>query len=157
MPFHIKIRPIDAHIPAEGLELEQAKPVAKSRLKRLFERQFSGVLRNSAADKVAGDEPHFSKDGFHGSNDFEPSSACLAKMVQSFIEDNPEKQSASLRYGHNRSNCFNGNCDNCSDDEGDTFCDFGDSKHSSNGESFDILKVFSVLIRFSLLLFFKNK
>lgn len=156
MPFHIKIQPIDSHIPAEGSGLEQVKPVVKSRLKRLFERQFSGVLRNSTADKIAGDEQNFSKDGFNGSSDFEPTSVCLAKMVQNFIEENPEKQSSSVRCGRNRCYCFNGNCDDCSDgEEGDAFGGFGDSNYTSNGEVSDVLKVCGVLSEFSLLpLFF---
>lgn len=144
MPFHVKVQPIDSHIPAEGHGLEQIKPVVRSRLKRLFERQFSGVLRNSTAEKIAGDEQHSSKDGFNGSNDFEPSSLCLAKMVQNFIEENPDKHASSLRCGRNRCNCFNKNCEDCSEDEGDTSCGFGDSKLSSNAEASDILKVWEV-------------
>ncbi|XP_028788592.1 uncharacterized protein LOC114762602 [Neltuma alba] len=137
MPFHTKVQPIDSSIPAEGPGLDQVKPVVKSRLKRLFERQFPGVLKNSAADKIAGDEPHFGKDGFNASSDFEPNSLCLAKMVQNFIEDNQEKHSTSVRCVRNRCNCFNGNCEDCPDDDGDAF---GDSKYSSNGEASGVLK-----------------
>ncbi|KAK4256584.1 hypothetical protein QN277_006289 [Acacia crassicarpa] len=108
MPFHTKIQPIDASISAEGPGLDQVKPVVKSRLKRLFERQFLGILRNSAADKITGDEPHFGKDGFNASRDFKPNSMCLAKMVQNFIEDNQEKHPASVWCVSNRCNYFNG-------------------------------------------------
>ncbi|KHN18844.1 hypothetical protein glysoja_028213 [Glycine soja] len=104
----MKIQPIDSQVLAEGTQLELAKPVVKSRLKRLLERQFSGVLRNSAPEKIAGDD-----ETLNGSNDFEPSSACLAKMVQSFIEESHEKHSAS--HHRNRCNCFNRNYDDSSD------------------------------------------
>ncbi|XP_061338087.1 uncharacterized protein LOC133284961 [Gastrolobium bilobum] len=141
MPFPMKIQPIDCQIPPEGTRLELVKPVVKSRFKRLFERQFSGVLRNSAVDKigVGGEEQHLCKDGFNGSSEFEPSSACLTKMVQNFIEENHEKHSASVRCGRNRCNCFNRNCDDSSEDESDTHGGFGDSNYSS-GEASEILK-----------------
>ena len=48
MPFTMKIQPIDSQVPAERI-----KPVVKSRLKRLFERQFSGVLKNPPVEKTA--------------------------------------------------------------------------------------------------------
>lgn len=145
MPFPMKIQPIDPQIHAEGSRPDVAKPVVKSRLKRLFERQFPGVLRNSAAEKVAGDELHSTKDILNDSNEFEPSSVCLAKMVQNFIEENNhEKQSAPVRCGRNRCNCFNGNGDDSSDDESDVFGgSFGDSNYSS-GEASEILKVHTV-------------
>ncbi|KAI4301178.1 hypothetical protein L6164_034484 [Bauhinia variegata] len=136
----MKIKPIDSHTAAEATRSELVKPVVKSRLKRLFERPFSGVLRNSAAEKIGVEEQHFSKDGFNGSNDFEPSSVCLAKMVQNFIEENHEKHPASVRCGRNRCNCFNGNCDDSSDDESDAFGGFGDSNYSSTGEASEALK-----------------
>ncbi|KAG4981918.1 hypothetical protein AAZX31_10G030100 [Glycine max] len=129
MHFPMKIQPIDSQVPSEGTRLELAKPVVKSRLKRLLERQFSGVLRNSAPEKIAGgDEP------LNGSNDFEPSSACLAKMVQSFIEESHEKHSAS--HHRNRCNCFNRNYDDSSDEDSNSF---GDSNFSS-GEACETLK-----------------
>ncbi|KAJ1433134.1 hypothetical protein SESBI_06356 [Sesbania bispinosa] len=102
----MKIQPIDSHVSeAEETRLEPVKPVVKSRLKRLFERQFSGVLRISTAEKISGEDPH------HGSVDVEPSSVCLAKMVQSFMEENHEKHSGSVMSARNRYNCFNGNSD----------------------------------------------
>lgn len=103
MPYMMKIQPIDSH--EEETSVELVKPVVKSRLKRLFERQFAGVLRNSAATEKIGGE----KDG---SNDLEPSSVCLAKMVQNFMEGNHDKHSISV---------------NSSDAESDAASAFGDS------------------------------
>ncbi|CAJ1969411.1 unnamed protein product [Sphenostylis stenocarpa] len=132
MPFPMKIQPIDSQVPSDVTRLEMAKPVVKSRLKRLIERQFSGVLRNSAPEKIAGgEEPH------NGSSDFEPSSACLAKMVQSFIEESHEKHTASHR---NRCNCFNRNYDDSSDEDSNSLGGFGDSNYSSGGEACETLK-----------------
>ena len=140
----MKIQPIDSPVPAEGIMVELVKPVVKSRFKRLLERNFSGVLRNSAADKIAGgggggeEVQPCSKDGCNGSNDFEPSSACLAKMVQSFIEENHEKHSSvSVRCGHN---CFNRICDDSSGEESDALGGSGDSSYSPS-EASEILKV----------------
>lgn len=138
MPYPMKIQPIDSQIPEEGTRLELVKPAVKSRLKRLLERNFSGVLRNSAAEKIPGgdEEQHSCKEGLNCSNDFEPSSVCLAKMVQNFIEENHEKHSASVRCGRNRCNCFNRNCDDGSDGESDGY---GDSNYPP-GEACEILK-----------------
>lgn len=136
MPFPMKIQPIDSQVPSEGVRLELSKPVVKSRLKRLLERQFSGVLRNSAPEKLSGgEEQHFYKDGVgvHGSGEFEPSSACLARMVQSFIEESHEKNSASHR---NRCNCFNRSYDDSSDEDSNSL---SDSNYSS-GEACEALK-----------------
>ncbi|KAF9682947.1 hypothetical protein SADUNF_Sadunf05G0161200 [Salix dunnii] len=131
----MKIQPIDYQTLNEPVthQLESVKPVGKSRLKRLFERQF---LRNSAAEKVGAIEESHLKDG---SNEFEPSSVCLAKMVQNFIEDSNEKQ-PSVRCNRNRCNCFNGNCNDSSEDEFDSFGGFGDSNLSSSVEAIEILK-----------------
>ncbi|KAG6394910.1 hypothetical protein SASPL_145501 [Salvia splendens] len=81
-------------------------PVLKSRLKRLFDRPFNSSLRNSSVE-------------------FEPSSVCLDKMVQNFIEDNNEKQSSAsaVKCGRHRCNCFNGKSNDSSDDEFDLFSD----------------------------------
>ncbi|KAI9395326.1 hypothetical protein POPTR_005G216900v4 [Populus trichocarpa] len=135
MPFPMKIQPIDYQTLDEPVahQLESVKPVGKSRLKRLFERQF---LRNSAAEKVGAIEESHLKDGC---NEFEPSSVCLAKMVQNFIEDSNEKQ-PSVRCNRNRCNCFNGNCNDSSEDEFDSFGGFGDSNLSSSVEAIEILK-----------------
>lgn len=101
IPFPMKIQPIDAK---EMLRSEPAKPVAKSRLKRLFERQFQfpAVRRISSVEKLAA-----------AAGDPEPSSVCLDKMVQSFMEDSSEKPS---RCGRNRCNCFHGNDDSSDED-----------------------------------------
>ncbi|KAK7393483.1 hypothetical protein VNO78_22040 [Psophocarpus tetragonolobus] len=126
----MKIQPIDSQVPSDGTRLEQAKPVVKSRLKRLLERQFSGVLRNSTPEKIAGCEEQYLCNGL---NEFEPSSACLAKMVQNFIEESHEKHSTSHR---SRCNCFNRNYDDSSDEEWNSL---GDSNYST-GEACESLK-----------------
>ncbi|KZV17044.1 hypothetical protein F511_34294 [Dorcoceras hygrometricum] len=120
MPFPLKVQPIDwntlpeRQVPAN---FEPLKPAVKSRFKRLFERQFSSVLKISTQDKPPGaDEPpnHCSKDV---ADEFEPSSVCLAKMVQNFIEESNEKP----KCGRNLCNCFNGNCSDGFDDEHDLY------------------------------------
>ncbi|KAK7336802.1 hypothetical protein VNO77_17350 [Canavalia gladiata] len=131
MPFTMKIQPIDSQVPEEGTRIEPAKPVVKSRLKRLFERPFSGVLRNSAAEKITGEDG-----STHGSVDLEPSSACLAKMVQNFMEENQDKQSVSVKCARNRFICF----DDSSDAETHALGGFGESNYSSSGEAYEILK-----------------
>ncbi|XP_043721097.1 uncharacterized protein LOC122668623 [Telopea speciosissima] len=115
------------------------RPVVKSRLKRLFERQFPSVLKISSVDKLVVGEPQYNKDG---SNDWEPSSVCLAKMIQNFIEESNDKQPASTApCGRNRCNCFNGNCTDSSDDEFDFFNGFGESvAAASSGEACEVLK-----------------
>lgn len=139
MPFPMKIQPIDSHSLEEPTRFEPAKPVAKSRLKRLFERQF---LRNSSpAEKV--EEPvYVNKEVSNGGSaaaEFEPSSVCLAKMVQNFIEENNEKQSGgAIKCGRNRCNCFNGTCNESSEDELDSY--YGDSNLASSAEACEILK-----------------
>ncbi|KAL9992873.1 hypothetical protein Hdeb2414_s0001g00001021 [Helianthus debilis subsp. tardiflorus] len=119
MHFQMKIQPINNPSYDESVNCETApasvKPVLKSRLKRLFDRQFPGVLKNNSelSENVNGEV----KDG----EQFEPSSVCLAKMVQMFMEDAaaPEKP----KCGRNRCNCFNGNINDSSDDEFDLFAD----------------------------------
>lgn len=114
MPFPMKIQPIDLNFLEDPTCHELTKPVVKSRLKRLFERQF---VRISTAEKIAGVE-----EVVHCKSDFEPSSVCLANMVQSFIEDE-DKQTVTVRCSRNRCNCFNGNCSDSTDDELDSFGD----------------------------------
>ncbi|XP_076933300.1 uncharacterized protein LOC143599160 [Bidens hawaiensis] len=121
MHFKMKIQPIDNTSYEESVNLESVKPVVKSRFKRLFDRQFPSVLKNNSEKANVGGE---AKDV-----EFEPSSVCLAKMVQNFIEDAPEKP----KCGRNRCNCFNGNGFNdISDDEFDHSAAgfFGDSSES---------------------------
>ncbi|XVF21684.1 hypothetical protein REPUB_Repub12eG0111400 [Reevesia pubescens] len=146
MPFPMKIQPIDFNTLEEVAplpRLETVKPMVKSRFKRLFERQFPSVLRNSAAEKVgsvaavSADELPFNKECI---SEFEPSSVCLAKMVQNFIEENNEKQqSGAVRCSRNRCNWFNRNCTDSSEDEMDGF-GFGDSHLTSSVEASEILK-----------------
>ncbi|XP_030543440.1 uncharacterized protein LOC115750315 [Rhodamnia argentea] len=137
-----KIQPIDidsqVHYHREPVRADAGKPVLKSRLRRLFDRQFPGVLRISSSEKAAGGEapPQYGKDGGGGGGaaEFEPSSFCLAKMVQNFIEESNEKQSVA-KCGRNRCNCFNGNNNDSSDDELDIFDGFAES--ATNGSSAD--------------------
>lgn len=137
----MKVQPIDYPTYRESIQNDAAKPVLKSRLKRFFDRPFPSVLRISSTTEKpnaagAGNElPPYGKDG--AVTEFEPSSICLAKMVQNFIEENNEKPS-SAKCGRNRCNCFNGNNNDSSDDE----FDFADSvNNSSFGDSADALKV----------------
>ncbi|XP_047265103.1 uncharacterized protein LOC107864664 [Capsicum annuum] len=136
----MKVQPIDSPTYRESIQNDAAKPVLKSRLKRFFDRPFPSVLRISSTTEKpnaagAGNElPPYGKDG--AVTEFEPSSICLAKMVQNFIEENNEKPS-SAKCGRNRCNCFNGNNNDSSDDE----FDFADSvNNSSFGDSADALK-----------------
>ncbi|EEF45205.1 uncharacterized protein LOC8280198 [Ricinus communis] len=138
MPFPMKIQPIDidcqnSAVPARA---EPVKPVLKSRLKRLFDRQF----RVSSVEKQSVSEGN--KDG---GSEFEPSSVCLAKMVQNYIEESNEKPPPLFRGGRHRCNCFNGNNNDSSDDEFDVFGGsgggFGESiSNGSFGDASDILK-----------------
>lgn len=127
--------------PINSIQNDVVKPpVLKSRLKRLFDRPFNGVLRISSSEKpAAGGE----KDGGGAAavTEFEPSSVCLDKMVQNFMEENNEKQSsaAAAKYGRNRCNCFNGNSNDSSDDELDFFSDSISANSSFNDPS-DTLK-----------------
>lgn len=141
MPFPMKIQPIDyTHTPREWARYEPAKPSGKWRFRRLFERQ----LPNKPSEKAAGDETHHccNRDGSGSSNEFDPSSACLAKMVQNFIEG--DRQS-TVRCGRNRCNCFNGNGNDDSGDELDGFFGSGGGESSrclfsSSGEPCEVLK-----------------
>lgn len=90
----LKIQPID--IDSEKVkEVLRNEPVSKWRLRRFFafEKQF----------------PKNNKDGGGGGGgiaELEPSSVCLAKMVESFMEEQPQPQPPPSR---NRCNCFNVN------------------------------------------------
>ncbi|KAI4373922.1 hypothetical protein MLD38_011980 [Melastoma candidum] len=141
-----KIQPVDFDArllcsPIQTVRTDSAKLVLKSRLKRLFDRQFPGVLRNNSAplEKTGAGDAQFGKDGVTA-GELEPSSLCLDKMVQNFIEESNERQ-PSAKYGRNSCNCFNGNNDS-SDDELDAFDGF--ESEFPNGGSFcdpsDVLK-----------------
>ncbi|KAJ0982437.1 hypothetical protein J5N97_010692 [Dioscorea zingiberensis] len=129
MPFQMKIQPIDSKAAARA---DSAKPAPKSRLKRLFERQFPGVLKIAPAEKLAGDGREEEKDDAEP----EPSSLCLAKMVQNFMEETANEKSA--RCGRRRCNCFNGNCSDSSDDELDFH--YADAPALTTGDTTDFLK-----------------
>ncbi|KAA8550810.1 hypothetical protein F0562_002494 [Nyssa sinensis] len=134
----MKIQPIDFNTPEGSTRFEPVKPVVKSRLKRLFERQFPSVLRISAAEKTVGvEEPQSNNDG---SGEFEPTSVCLAKMVENFIEESNEKQSTMTSCGKHRCNCFDGNSDDSSEHEFDSCNCFGDTNLNSSGEACEILR-----------------
>ncbi|KAG0464746.1 hypothetical protein HPP92_018910 [Vanilla planifolia] len=122
MPTPMGVLPADSR--GSSLKNDQGKPVAtgggKSRLKRLFERQFPTVLRISSSEKLTGAGDGRGVDRCDGGNgDPEPTSVCLDKMVLSFMEESNEKLGASTiaRCSRSRCNCFNGNCDDSSDDE----------------------------------------
>ncbi|XP_074316782.1 uncharacterized protein LOC141653044 [Silene latifolia] len=106
MPLTMKIQPIDADAGDSDspATFPVTKPVVRSRLKRLF--RISAVEKDLIPATVT-----------VASEQFEPSSVCLAKMVQNFIEENNEKQPASVKCGRNRCNCFNGNESDGSDSE----------------------------------------
>lgn len=139
----MKIQPIDSTTPEC---FDCVKTVPKSRLRRLFD--FSSFLRGSAvADRSVAGESQCGKDC---SNEFEPSSVCLDKMVQNFIEESNDKQSVTGatkcggRHNHHQCNCVNGNCycsTDGSEDEFDSFNCFGNSNnHSSSTDACDLLK-----------------
>ncbi|CAN6916364.1 unnamed protein product [Brassica oleracea] len=110
----MKIQPTETDFPASR---DSAKPVLKSRLKRLLDRPFTNVLRSSNSDKPLIEAQHGrERDGVV--SEFEPSSVVLAKMVQNYMEESNERQA---KNGRNRCNCFNGNNDDSSDDEFDLF------------------------------------
>ncbi|EXC16774.1 hypothetical protein L484_013355 [Morus notabilis] len=155
MPFPMKIQPLDtdSETAREPVRADSAKPMLKSRFRRLFDRQFPSVLKNSSAEKP--EPPQYAaaatatavansfKDGGTVA-EFEPSSVCLAKMVQNFMEEsNNERQPAPpAKCGRNRCNCFNANSNDSSDDEFDVFGGFGDSLTSGSfgGDTSDLLK-----------------
>lgn len=145
----MKIQPIDIDSQAR-VQAEPAKPVLKSRLKRLFDRQLPNVLRISSLDKPPSSEAQY---GDNSKDDhFEPSSVCLAKMVQSYMEGSNDKPFR----GRHRCNCFNGNGKESSDDEFDVFGNgFGESMGTaSSGDVCDFLKVNKITsIKFTLLVY----
>ncbi|GFP97995.1 hypothetical protein PHJA_001943600 [Phtheirospermum japonicum] len=129
MPYPMKIQPIDFNTfpePQPKSESTAARPVLKSRFKRLFERPFYRSPEKQTAAAVDPPPQNCYKDGVE---EFEPSSVCLAKMVQNFIEETNERQ----RCGRKKCNCFNGNCTETSDDE-------HDSHNLFSGHSIDVLK-----------------
>jgi len=67
---------------------------------------------SSSSDKpTSGELPQ--SNGRDTTVEFEPSSVCLDKMVQNFIEESNEKSApATTKCGCNRCNCFKGNNNN---------------------------------------------
>lgn len=129
MPFPMKIQPIDCD---DDIRTDQAKPVVKSRLKRLFEWQFPGVLRISSSEKLA---------GAGDAKEIDPSSLVLDKMVLSFMEDGNEKSSSKCGRNH-RCHCFHGSCDDSSDDDLEfAVSNAGDAPIASPPDAADVLKV----------------
>ncbi|KAK7268930.1 hypothetical protein RIF29_21640 [Crotalaria pallida] len=123
------------------------KSVLKSRLRRLF--VFDRQLQKTTEKAVAGGEaPQSNKDSTAGATttEFEPSSVCLAKMVQSFIEESNDKPqqtpAGAAKCGRHRCNCFNGNSNDSSDEEFDIFgSGFSESISSGSfGDTSDTLK-----------------
>uniref|UniRef100_A0A2P2K7J5 Uncharacterized protein MANES_03G171000 n=1 Tax=Rhizophora mucronata TaxID=61149 RepID=A0A2P2K7J5_RHIMU len=148
MPLTMKIQPVVdvdsqtwVRVPVPyPVRAESAKPVLKSRLKKLFDRRISSVDKPIVAEAQYG-----TKDGGGAAADFEPSSVCLAKMVQNYIEDiNDKHQHQQPLRGRHRCNCFNGNGNGSSDDELDAVGGggFGESigNSSSGFDSCDVLK-----------------
>jgi len=116
----MKVQPIAIDIDSEQVKdavVIRNESVLKSRLKRLFifDRQLPKISKDVATE-------------------FEPSSVCLAKMVQNFMEEQPP----APKCGRNRCNCFNAN----SSDE-DDFDLFGSPPppESSNADAAESLKV----------------
>ncbi|KAH0636837.1 hypothetical protein KY289_036752 [Solanum tuberosum] len=131
----MKIQPVDFTTVEESSRYDSFKPVPKSRFKRLFERQFSGLLRSSAPEKlVTGEDLIGNKKD--ASEEFEPSSVCLAKMVQTFIEEGEDKH----RCNRNRCNCFNCNGTESSEEENDSVNCFGESNQNCCSDACEILK-----------------
>ncbi|XP_073125089.1 uncharacterized protein [Henckelia pumila] len=133
MPFPMKIQPISYSEASIRNDAVGKTPVLKSRLKRLFDRPFNSVMRISTVDRPAA--------GIAAA-EFEPSSVCLDKMVQNFIEENNDKPTGgavAVKCGRNRCNCFHGNSNDSSDDEFDVFSD-SLTANSSFGDSSDTLK-----------------
>ncbi|GER24883.1 hypothetical protein STAS_00426 [Striga asiatica] len=133
MPYPMKIQPIDFNAPLEPQPKPEAvaKPILKLKFRRLFEKPFSGVLRTSAPEKLPGAAelpPPPLNGGKDGMEEFEPSSVCLAKMVQNFMEDTNEKQ----KCGRKKCNCFNGSGTDSSDEDSESY--------NASGHACDVLK-----------------
>ncbi|KAJ0259558.1 DNA-directed RNA polymerase subunit beta-beta protein [Hirschfeldia incana] len=125
MPLHTKIQPIDV-----SEDLPTMKQMPKSRLKRLFERQFS--IKNTTtttSERLFTVVPPPLSRGSSG--DLEPSSVCLAKMVVNFIEgnNNNKEEEEKQRCGRIRCSCFTGSgTESSAEDESDDLkCSSGEA------------------------------
>ncbi|EOA25336.1 hypothetical protein CARUB_v10018656mg [Capsella rubella] len=109
MPFLSKIRPINVNgVAKEEKQAAVMRQTPRSRLKRLFERQFS--LKSFSRVDSPLRRGH--------SEEFEPSSVCLRKMVERYIEDpDSEKQSRCVTVCRNHCNCFSGSGTDSSDED----------------------------------------
>ncbi|RRT81568.1 hypothetical protein B296_00001908 [Ensete ventricosum] len=136
MLFQMKIQPVGASgSVAFAPRSDPGKPAAKSRLKRLFERQFPSVLRNPAAEKVAGSGDGREKERDDG-GDVEPSSVCLDTMVFSFTEEGHHEKPP-----RGRCNCFNANFDDSSDDDLDARDGEAPGSAAAPGDAAEAIKV----------------
>ncbi|KAM3326126.1 putative protein isoform X1 [Capsicum chacoense] len=133
----MKIQPVDFSTIEEPTKYDSFKSVPKSRFKRLFERQFSGLLRSSAPEKLVTGEDFAGNKKDAASDEFEPSSICLAKMVQIFIEEGEDKHRCNRKC-----NCFNRNGSESSEEETESFnCNcFGESNQNCSTDACEILK-----------------
>ncbi|KAH7672165.1 hypothetical protein IHE45_09G036100 [Dioscorea alata] len=130
----MKIQPIDSKTAARTTD--SAKPAKKSRLKWLFEHQFPSVLKIAPAKKLVGEMREDRDDG-----EPEPSSLCLSKMVQNFMEETTTNEK-STRCGLRRCNCFNDNCSDSDDDDLDFY--YADAvPPPTMGDTANILKIIS--------------
>ncbi|KAL9262707.1 hypothetical protein AKJ16_DCAP02534 [Drosera capensis] len=135
MPFPMKIQPVDfeAEVLRESIPAaDVSKQAPKSRLRKLFDRQFPNVLRPSSTDKptthgtekaaaTAAAQLLSAKEAAAVPREqLEPSSVCLAKMVQNFLEEGNDKQyNSAVKCGRNRCTCFIGRHESSDDKESD--------------------------------------
>lgn len=111
MPFGSKIQPIVGDGAAKEPSVRQ---IPKSRLRQLFERQFS--LKSLSIG-----EQSLSKGDLE---EFDPSSVCLRKMVRDYLED-PDSGEKHCRGRNGCNNCFSGSgSDSSEEDEESSFSGF---------------------------------
>ncbi|XP_010504268.1 PREDICTED: uncharacterized protein LOC104781324 [Camelina sativa] len=107
MPFRSKVRPINVDGVAKEPEPAPAmRQGPRSRLKRLFERQFSLKSFSGVDSPLARGN----------SEEFEPGSVCLRNMVEKYMED-PDSEKQSRCVGRNHCNCFSGSGTDSSDED----------------------------------------
>lgn len=152
MPFPMKVQPLDSD--TQPIRHDPAKPVLKSRLKRLFDRQFPSVLKtSSSATASAADKPYSAAEQpppppppppqQHNRDvvsEFEPSSVWLDDMVQNFYEGVLIERPSAAKLGRTRCSCFNGNGNSSDDDDLDAFRE-PILPTASSGDAFELLKI----------------
>lgn len=138
MPFQMKVQPIDAKSSSSAIvKNDPVKIPAKSRLKRLFERQFPKLTGTGDGKEREKDDASIV------GGDLESSSVCLDKLVVSFMEDSSEKPAAAaVKCSRTRCNCFNGNCDDSSDN--DFADDLPQIAAAGSGDALEVLKVVAI-------------